>query len=367
MHFHIPKNELASAIQTIKPVIANNNANPILDGIFMEVRQNRLCLMASDSTLQIESNVAIESQTDGSVVLPGTLFANIVSKLPNEEVQMAELDSGQGISLRCGPFEVNLQTNDASLYPEMPSIENGKQLTMKQSVLKDMIHKTIESVANDQARPILTGLLFEVEQNVLSIVGLSSNRMAIRRETLPESSQDLQAVISAKTAMNKVMAALSDDEEAEVKISFGTGSALFDMEHTRIHTAYLAGEFLPYRNIIPSQFQTTTALPRREMNDAIGRAALLTSQDKKFVRLNVDGDQLTINANSEMGFMREELSIQSNGPSIEIAFNAGFLMDVLGRLGDERVRMRFQSPEVAGIIEPEQGDAYFYLIAPVQM
>lgn len=366
MKFSIPKSELASAMQVIKPVISNNNVNPILDGIYMEVTKDTLRLMASDSTLQIESNLPVDAQSEGRVVLPGSLFSNITAKLPNEDIDMEMLDSGTGIQLQCGSFQMNLQCMNAEEYPEMPSIENGNQLTIRQHLLKDMIHKTIESVATDQARPILTGLLFEIQEGKLNIVGLSSNRMAIRSENV-SANGEWQAVISAKTAMNKVMAALSDDPELDVTILFGTGSALFDMGHTRIHTAYLAGEFLPYRNIIPQQFQNTVHVPRRELNDAIGRAALLSAQDKRFVKLNIGENTLTLSANSEMGFMREEIAIQSSGPNLEIAFNAGFLTDALGRLSDESVCMRFQSPEVAGIIEPEQSDAYFYLIAPVQI
>lgn len=367
MKFSIEKTDLSSAIQTVRPAIGSNNPHPILDGMYLEISsENMLRVMASNSTLQIEFTVAAECMHPGAIVLPGALFSSIVSKLPDETVDIETLEGGQGVRLLCGSFQMNLQGQDADEYPMMPTVSDGHSIQLSQATLKDMINKTLESVATDQARPILTGLLFEVTEGKLNVVGLSSNRMAVRREKL-DSFENFQAVISAKPTMKDIAGMLSDDNDLLVSILFGQGSALFDMGSTRVHTAYLAGEYLPYRNIIPQQFQTTASIPRRAFHEAIGRAALLSSHDKKYIRMSIDSDKITLNANSELGFMREELAINATGPSLEIAFNAGYLIDAIGRLSDEYVRMRFQSPEVAGIIEPEQGDGYLYLIAPIQI
>lgn len=367
MKIRIEKQDLTAALQVAKSALSSHNANPVLDGILFCAEDGALRLVASDSTLQATKSVPAAIDRPGSVVLPGQLFARIASNLPNEAIDISIDDPEKhSVLLVSGTFRMNLQGLHADQYPEMLPPEDGAKISLPQSTLKDMLSQTVFSVSKDQSRPILTGVLFELEDGELRLVALSANRMAIRREKVnaPDSAQ---AVI-AESSLRKIIGMLSDSDEEPVNIVLGKNAAHFEIGSTRIHCMYLAGEFLKYRNIMP-QDQTSTVIVDREMLlRALLRASSLSQEtDKKFVRLSISADGIKLSASSEIGYVDDMVPAELRGEALEIAFNATFLTDILSRVKDDNLLMQCKGSEVAGTFRPMDGDAFYYLVAPVRI
>ncbi len=370
MRVTIPKSNLLAALSTVRKALSSHNVNPIFDGIYVSATGSTLKLLCSDSSLQIEREVEATVHEEGAIVLPGHLFAEISAKLPDEgDIEIKRIGEQIGVSIQCGSFNMSLTGMPAEDFPQISSETAPFTLRIEAATLKDMIARTWFSAAVDQSRPVLTGLLFEVEEEAtdkLSIVALSNNRMAIAREGC-QASGPLKAILPAVT-LNKIAGILGDEDEQTIAIQFGRSHAYFDLNDTKIHCLLLAGEFMRYKSLIPESFKANVYLSRRDLNDAITRASLMArDNEKKFVRLLIESDVIQISSTSEMGYVRESLPIRCQGTELEIAFNVKYISDILARLNDEEIAIRLQSSNAAAVFEPIEGNRYFYLVAPVQI
>lgn len=367
MKIRIEKQDLLAALQVAKSALSTHNANPVLDGILFSAEEGALRLVASDSTLQASKSVPAAIDRPGSVILPGQLFARIASNLPNETIDLSIDDPEKhSVLLQSGAFRMNIQGLDADQYPEMLPPEDGARIAISQSTLKDMLAQTVFSVSKDQTRPILTGVLFELEEGELQLVALSANRMAIRREKV-DSAESAQAVI-AESSLRKIIGMLSDSDEEPVNVVLGRSAAHFEIGSTRIHCMYLAGEFLKYKNIMPQDQTTTVIVDREILLRALLRASSLSQEtDKKFVRLGIGAEGIKLSASSEIGYVDDMVPAELRGEALEIAFNATFLTDILNRVDDDNLLMQCKGSEIAGTFRPMDGDAFYYLVAPVRI
>lgn len=365
MKFNIERNELLSGISVVQKALSARTTNPLLEGIYLEASQSSLRLMCSDGTLQIDTLLPCAALEDGKVVLPGRLFCDIVRKLPEGTLDFSCDVSNLSVALRCGRSKMQLQGLSADEYPEMPSIQAPKEIVIKQGTLKEMIRQTSFATAQDEARPILTGVLVSAHEGILTLVALDGYRMAVRKESCNHI-DDVNAVVHV-ASLNEISKAISDDD-SDVTLSFSHSNARVDMGHTRINTALLNGEYMKYEQIMPSEHKTCIHVNRRELFESIERASLMARESKNnLVKMTISEDSMTVEANSEMGRVHDELTIAMTGNEIDIAFNARYMTDMLSKLTDETVMMRFNTSITPCIITPEQGNEYYYLVLPVRI
>ena len=234
-----------------------------------------------------------------------------------------------------------------------------------QDLLKNMIRQTIFATAQDETRPILTGVLFEVKDGVLSMVALDAYRLALRKSNVDLSS-NISAVIPGKT-LNEVGKILDSSNE-EVEITFTPNHILFKVENTRVISRLLEGEFINYRQIIPEEYKLRVKANSKMLLDSIERASLLAKEGKtNLIKMNITNDNMIITSNSQFGNVHEEVPIVLEGNELQIAFNSKYFIDALKIIDEEEVYLEFSSSVSPCLVKTIESEDYVYLILPVRL
>lgn len=365
MRFQCEVPELMSALGVVSRALAVRSTMPVLEGILIETCPEGLRLMCTDMALSIETTVPATIEEEGRAVMPGKLFQEVIRKLPSDTVSVS-VNERYAATIRCQSSRTTLSGMNPMEFPELPEIEGGSPISIPQNVLRDMISKTSFAIGTDESRPILTGSLMEIEPTEIRLIALDGFRLAIRREALGGPENGVQAVVGGKM-ISDLSKVLQDSEEmADLLITRTHLCARMGL--TRVITRLLEGEYIRYRQIMPTDFQTLVTVRRTQLSEAIDRASLIAREGKNnLVRFKIEGDSLTLSSNAELGDVQEQMEVVTQGKDIEIAFNVRYVSDVLKVLSDEQVCMRFNSNVSPCVICPQEGDAYTYLVLPVRV
>jgi DNA polymerase-3 subunit beta len=276
-----------------------------------------------------------------------------------------QVDGSYNTAILCGKSKFNLVGQDPGEYPELPSISENSMYSIPQDLLKNMIRQTIFAAAQDETRPMLTGVLIEVKDGVLSMVALDAYRLALRRSHI-DSQSTISAVIPGKT-LNEVGKILMSSEE-EAAITFTTNHILFTIDRTRVISRLLDGEFINYRQIIPEEYKLRVKVNSRELLDSIERASLLAKEGKtNLIKMDVKDGLMAITSNSQLGNVYEEVPVSIEGGELQIAFNSKYFIDVLKIIDVEEVYLELSSSVSPCLVKTGDRNDYTYLILPVRL
>jgi DNA polymerase III, beta subunit len=364
MKFICSKKELLDGISTVQKAVTGKTTLPILDGILITANSGELLLTATDLDLGIETKIECQVIKSGSVVLNSRLFGEIIRSLPDADVEI-EVDSTYNAAIVCNKSRFNLIGQNPDEYPELPSINENVMYTIPQDLLKNMIRQTIFATAQDETRPILTGVLFEVKDGILSMVALDAYRLSLRKSSVNLSS-DISAVIPGKT-LSEVGKILLPEEE-EVSITFTPNHILFSIGKTKVISRLLEGEFINYRQIIPEEYKLRVRVDSKLLLDGIERASLLAREGKtNLITMDIKGDSMVITSNSQLGNVQEEVPIILEGENLQIRFNSKYFIDVLKVVDTEEVYLELSSSVSPCILKTTEDNDYIYLVLPVRL
>ena len=273
MKFVCYKDKIIKAINSVVKGVASKTTMPILEGILIQTNDNEIKLTTYDLEIGIEYVMDCEVQEQGSTVVNAIMFSEIIRKLPDTEIYISVNDKNL-LEIECEGSLYKLATMNPDEFPELPKIEVENSIEIDQNVLKNMIRRTIFAVSNEESRPIFTGCLFEIENNKLNVVAVDGFRLALRSIYLNKQTNDFSAVIPGKT-LNEVNKIISDSFEP-VKIGVAKNQALFEMDNCKVVTRILDGEFLNYKNVIPSNWETRIRVNKNSLQNSFERVSLIS-------------------------------------------------------------------------------------------
>ena len=305
----------------------------------------------------------------GSTVVNAIMFSEIIRKLPDTEIHIT-LNEKNLLEIECEGSLYKLATMNPEEFPELPKIEVENSIEVDQTILKNMIRKTIFAVSNEESRPIFTGCLFEIENNKLTVVAVDGFRLALRSIFLNKQSNNFKAVIPGKT-LNEVNKIILDSFEP-VKIGVSKNQALFEMDNCKIVTRILDGEFLNYKNVIPSNWETRIKVNKNNVQNSFERISLISSsaveKEKKYpVKVQVDIGKVTISCTNQTGDAKEELYVSTEGKNLEAGFNPKYFLDSLKAIDDEEVFIEFGTSISPCLIKSTENSDYTYMILPIRL
>lgn len=357
--------DLLEALNIVQRAAAARSTIPTLECVWMRAEHGTLTLMCTDLQMGIESSIPVSVEREGQVLLPVRLFSEIVRKLPEGEISF-DCNDHLSTVIRMGHSRTTLQGLSTDEFPAMPIIEGANTILLSQNTLRDMIRQTSFAVATEETRPILKGCYVEVEGKDIRMVALDGFRVAIRKATLPQEAEALKAVVPGRY-MNE-LARLLEDEEGEVALGFGQTHLMVDLGAARMTIRLLEGEYINYKQLLPSDYQTNILVPCAAFAECVDRASLMARQGKtNLIRLHIENDSIQITSNSEMGDIFEEMPVEMQGPPLDIAFNVRYVNDLIKNLSEENILMRFNSPVSPCLVLPVEGDAFIYLLLPVRI
>lgn len=358
----IAKQQLLDAINMVQKAVMQKATLPVLEGIYIEAGE-RLTLVGNCFELGIACTVDADIRETGAIVIQARMFGEIVRRLPDSLISLET--SGTKVKIECMNSFFEIKGMEAESYPMLSNFNEDTAVTIPQGTFREMIRQTMFAVSQDENRRIMTGVLLETKEGGMSLVALDGFRMAVSR-TLIKSNEGMRVVIPGKN-MSEIHKLLENSEEI-VRI-VKTGSMVkFEMANCRIVSKTIDGEFMNYNGYIPTQYESVIIVNRKELEDGLDRASLITSDDKRYpVRLNLANDQVTIFSAAEMGSSKESISMRNEGGDLQIGFNPKFLLDSLKVIPDESIKISFNSQIGPAIITPLEGDRYLFLVLPVRI
>ncbi|WP_024614017.1 DNA polymerase III subunit beta [Clostridium sp. Ade.TY] len=364
MIFICEKQKLQEGISIVQKAITGKSTMSVLEGIYINANKEGLTLIGSDMDVSIETKVEADVINEGSIVIDAKIFGEIIRKLPNSDIKIETMDNDT-VQITCEKSVFNVVYMGSDEFPELPSLNENMQIEVPQNILKNMIKCTSFATAQDETRPILQGVLFEVKERTLNLVALDGYRLAIRSEYL-DTDFDIEIVIPGKT-LNEVSKILEDVNDL-VQITFTNNHILFNLNKTRIISRLLEGKFVNYKSLLPEEHKLLVTVKKQDLQNGIERASLMAKDgNNNLIKLDVQDDALIITSNSQLGKVREEVFINLQGDKIQIAFNSRYLIDVLKNFEDEEVVMEMTSSVSPCIIKAKDADNYKYLVLPVRL
>lgn len=364
MKFLCEKSNLQEAISIVTKAITGKTTMPILEGIYIEAKNGQLNLIGSDMDVSIQTKINADVIESGKLVIDSKIFSEIIRKLPNSDVKIETLENDI-IQISCEKSIFNLVYMNGEDYPSLPQINEEVTINVQQNILKNMIKGTSFAISQEETRPILQGILFEIKNSELNLVALDGYRLAAKTEHLNYDGE-IEVVIPGKT-LNEVSKILSDSEN-QVTIKFTNNHILFDLENTIIISRLLDGKFVNYRSLLPQEHKLLAYVNRQELQSCIERASLMAKDgNSNLVKLSFEEENLVITSNSQLGKVREELLISLQGEGIQIAFNSRYMLDVLKNMEQDEIVLKMSSSVSPCVIESKDSSLSRYLVLPVRL
>jgi DNA polymerase-3 subunit beta len=370
----ILRNELNEAIQHVSKAVASRTTIPILSGIKLDASYNGITLTASDTDISIQSFIPLETPNKtigtvtrtGSVVLTAKFFVEIIKKLPHEEVHIEVGDRFQTL-ITSGATEIQLVGLDPEEFPVLPTIQEDQVVSIPGDLLRDMIRQTVFAVTTNESTPILTGVLWNLQEGVYKFVATDRHRLASRTATIELYDVRFSNIVISGKTLNE-LAKIVPDQNVMVDIVVADNQVLFKLGNVLFYSRMLDGTYPDTSKIIPQTFKTELVLNTKALSDSIDRAYLLSREEKtNIVRLitTEEGGIEISSSSSELGKVTEQLSVnQMRGEPLKIAFNSKYMLDVLKVIDSEELFIGFNGAMSPIIIRPNDHENSLHLILP---
>ena len=357
------KASLLKGVSIVSKAVPSRTTMPILNCILIDASANEIKLTANDMELGIETVIEGEIVERGIIALDAKFFSEIVRKLPDNDVVIESDDTFQ-TTMTCEKAKFNIVGKSGEDFSYLPYIEKNESISISQFTLKDVVRQTIFSIADNDTNKLMTGELFEINENRLRVVSLDGHRISIRNIELKENYSPLKVVVPGKT-LQEISKILTGEAEDMVDIFFADNHILFEFDETKVVSRLIEGEYFHIDQMLSSDYDTKVKINKREFLNCIDRATLLIREgDKKPIILNIQDGSLQLKINSFVGSMNEEIEIEKEGKDLLIGFNPKFFIDALRVIDDEEVTLYMVNPKAPCFIKDDAG-TYVYLILPV--
>lgn len=365
MKFICSKSNLLHGVNIVSKAVPTRTTMAILECILIDASANEIKLTANDMELGIETKIEGEILERGIIALDAKIFSEIIRKLPDSDV-VIETDSSFKTTIVCEKAKFSIIGKSGEDFSYIPLIERSEPITMSQFTLKEVIRQTIFSIADNDTNKLMTGELFEIQENSLKVVSLDGHRISIRNIELKDNYHHKKVVVPGKT-LQEISKILTGSAEDIVNLFLTEKHIIFEFEQTTVVSRLIDGEYFKIEQMLSSDYETKIKINKRELLDCIDRATLLIKEgDKKPIIMNVTDTVMELKINSFIGSMNEDIDISKEGADILIGFNPKFFIDALRSIDEEEITLYMVNPKAPCFIKDDNG-TFIYLILPVNV
>ena len=357
------KANLLKGVNIVSKAVPTRTTMAILECILIDASTNEIKLMANDMELGIETKIEGEIVERGVIALDAKIFSEMVRKLPDNDVTI-ETDSSFKTVISCEKSKFNIIGKSGDDFSYIPYIERNDSIVISQFTLKEVIRQTIFSISDNDNNKIMTGELFEINDNQLKVVSLDGHRISIRTIELKNHYENKKVIVPGKT-LQEISKIIPGSAEEDVIIYISDNHIVFEFETTTVVSRLIEGEYFKIDQMRSSDSETKVKINKRELLNCIDRSTLLVKEgDKKPIIMNITDGNMELKINSFIGSMNEDIDIEKDGKDIMIGFNPKFFIDALRVIDEEEVSLYMVNPKAPCFIKDEEG-TYTYLILPV--
>jgi len=366
MKFFCDTKALSDAINIVSKAVAAKSPIPHLEGILLTAKGGTLTLLGNNLEISIKTSISANISEEGSIVLNSKMFSDIVRKLPQDVCELNTNDK-YNVSIVCKNSDYKIVGLNADEFPQPPQIAKKSSINIKSDKLRDIIGKTLFAVSLDNARKILTGSLYEIENNVLTVVSVDGYRLALTKMNTDGEYNDAKFIIPGKT-QSEISKIISGSSEENINISFSENYALIEGEGITITSRLIEGEFFSYKNTIPSESKYIVKTDCYSFMKAIERVEpVIDEVSKNCVRFKFENGKIIISCETVLGKVNDIVECDYYGESLEIGFNYKYLHDAISRCEGEEIELKMNSPFNPLIINSTDDDSYLFMVLPVRI
>ncbi len=367
MKFNVSSSELVKALSAVSGAVPNKATLPILETILFESDGDKIRLTATDLEISILESMDADIDEGGAVAIPARRLIETLRQLPDIPVSF-EVDEKFNIKFRTDKGTYKLVGEDPDEFPEVPNLEEGHSLETTRELIASAIDKTLFAVSNDDLRPAMMGVYFDIGADESKFVATDGHRLVKYIKEDLTSEKDVDFIVPEK-ALNLVQKALHDEE---CVLTITEDHARFKSGNTIVITRLINEQYPNYESVIPKDNDKTLVINKEQMLATVKRVAIFSSSTTRQIRLQLNSDNLTIRAEDiDMSSeAKETIACEYSNDEMEIGFNAKYLADVLGNVDDEEVYFEFSTPNRAGIVKPseeEENERILMLVMPVML
>ncbi|MGB4439674.1 MAG: DNA polymerase III subunit beta [Sedimentibacter sp.] len=365
MKIQINQNELNKSINIVQKAVSSKTPLPILSGILIEAKDNMLIMTATDLDFGIKTYSPCHIEEEGSIVVQSRLIGDFVRKLPSNCFVHIETMKNNKIEIKCLNSEINILGNSAAEYPDNTFDNKGNSFSIKSESLKNLIKYTYFAAAQENIKPIFTGCLIEIKNNLCTFVALDGYRMALKKEKI-EFDGEVSVVVPSKTLLEILR--ILEENKGNTEIVVSDSHISFKIESTIIISNLLDGKFIDYEGIIKDNYVTVVKAETTGIRESVERASLLAKDDKNnLIILDINDANMQINSASEYGNVEENIPVEKTGEDIKIGFNSKYLLDFLKLIEDDKITINLIGKNSPCFITEGKKDDYIYMVLPVRI
>ena len=359
--------KVLAVLQSVSGIVERRHTLPILANVLIRKMGAQVQLTTSDLEIQIRTATELEGDAGNFTTTVGARkLIDILRTMPAD--QTVSLESNQNkLILKGGKSRFTLQTLPAEDFPLVQEAQNfGPVFSVPQKTLKELLHQVSFSMAVHDIRYYLNGILFVAEGKQLSLVATDGHRLAYASAMLDTEVPRQEVILPRKTVLE--LQRLLSDKEGAIEMQFAGNQARFSFDGMEFVTKLVEGKFPDYNRVIPKNHKNSVTLGRTALMATLQRAAILTSDKFKGVRLHIEPGTLRVVANNaEQEEAVDELEIDYDGDTIEIGFNVTYLIDVLGNMGQDMVRMDLADANSSALITIPDDSQFKYVVMPMRI
>lgn len=357
------KESLLNGVNIVSRAVSGKTTMDILQCILIEAETDTITFTANDTEIGIETIVDGDIVRPGHIALEAKIFSEIIKKLPDNEV-IIDTDDNGNTHILCEHMHCSIMGFKGDDFTHLPEINKETRITVSQFDFKEIIRQTIFSISNNENNRLMTGELLKIYDNKMSITSLDGHRISIRTIELANSFFPVEVIVPGKT-MSEISKILPGDSKDNVDIYITERHILFEFGHTRVVSRLLEGKFYNISHMISSDYETKITVNKMELIRCLDRSTLFIKEsDRKPIVLKIGEDNMILGIASEIGSMKDEISLTKEGKNLNIGFNPRFLVDALRVIDEENISIYFIN-DVAPCIIRDEKNSYLYLILPI--
>lgn len=358
MNFEIEKKDFMKNVTFVQKAITGKSTLQILEGILIEAKDNKIILKGSNTITTIITECNAKVIEEGSIIVDSKLLGEM--KKFQDGIMSFSSNDNQSLNIKVGRSKAKLPImGDKTNFPEVQLISDTNSLTLNSTVLKELIKGTSFAAAIDDTRPILTGLLFECNNNSLSVVGLDGYRLAVKKVDIQHS--DFEIIIPSKS-INELFKIIED--EIEIKISYDKSNVMFSFDNITLLTRLLEGSYIKYNSLIPVdndiKLEINTSVLKKSLE-----SCMIIDKEKNLIKLEISNNTILVKSSSVNGEIEEEIDCVCNN-NLTIAFNGKYLIDMCNSINGDIV-MYLKTPTSPCLIKEKNSENTKQLVLPVRI
>ena len=370
MKFIVSSVALLKKLQIVGGVINSSNTIPVLDHFLFELENSNLTITASDLETTMSTTIDVDSESKGKLAIPSKLLLDTLKTFPEQPLTFVVLENNI-IEINSNHGKYALAYSDGEQFPKTIQLDNPSSTKLSSGVLLKAINNTLFAAGNDDLRPVMSGVFFQLSNNNLTFVATDAHKL-VKYTRSDFSGSETAEFIMPKKPLNLLKATLSDNAD-EIKVEYNNSNAKFILDDTLIICRLIDGNYPNYEAVIPKENPNVLTIDRVQFLNSVKRVSIFSNKTTHQIRLRAAGAELNISA-EDLDFSNkaeERLTCDYQGDDIQIGFNSRFLLEMLNNLTSSEIKLEMSLPNRAGILKPTSGsvdgESITMLVMPVML